>query len=229
MTYSYSSPLTYGQQDPTMYDGMTYKKPSSIPYAAGGLVLGAAAGGFAGSKINPFVSKDGKASDTFAKSVHDKVIETAADAEKNSYKQGQEILKQIDKISTPEELKNLADTNKEAMKNVCTELGQTPEEFLQNVTEENLSANKKTIKEKINAGNNTRYQDIKNKIQACWNKESKKFEKADSVKQEVFDAIKDSTKGVKGKLIAKYAAIAGAATGAAAFVAHKIFTNKNNV
>ncbi len=230
MTYSYpSGPLTYGYEQPAMYDGMTKKQPSSIPYGAGGLVLGAAAGGFAGSKINPFVSKDGKATDSFTRKVFNNAIEKAPDAEKNAYKQGLELLKGIDKVSNPAELKTLADTNKEAMNKVCAELGHTPEEFLQNVTKENLSANKDAIKAKIKAGNDTRYQDMKNKIQACWNKEGKKFEKADSVSQEVFDSIKDSMKGVKGKMIAKYAAIAGVITGVGAFAAHKIFANKNNV
>lgn len=226
MAYSYSNPLTYGTQQPVFYDGMTEKKSSSIPYGAGGLVLGAAAGGFAGNKINPFFSKNGNATDTFARNVFDKAIEKANDTEKNSYKQGLEILKEIDKVSTTDELKTLANSNKEAMKNVCTELGQSPDEFLQNITDNNLAANKKTIKEKIKAGNNTRYQDIKNNIQASWDKENKTFKKVDSVKQEIFDSITEATKGVKGKLIAKYAAIAGLATGIGAFAIHKIISNR---
>ena len=87
----------------------------------------------------------------------------------------------------------------------------------------------KTLREKFNTEKSTILQDTKNQIQACWNKEKKTFEKADSVKQEVFDAIKNSTKGLKGKMIAKYAAISGLAAGAVAFVAHKLFANKNNV
>lgn len=230
MTYSYQSPLTYGQPSPpVMYDGMTEKKPSSLPYAAAGLVVGAGLGGFGGSKKNPFVSKNGSAHDTFAKNVYKKYIEKAPDAGKEAYNQGLEILKKIDAAKTPEELTELLNSNSEAMKEVCTELKQTSDEFVQNITKENLSANKKTIKEKIKAGNETRYRDIKNKIQSCWNTQTKKFEKPDTIKQEVFDAIKDATKGVKGKLIVKYAAIAGIITGTAAFIAHKIFTNKNNV
>lgn len=69
MTYSYTGPLTYGQQQPTIYDGMAKKEPSSIPFGIGGLVLGAAAGGIAGSKVNPYVSKTGIATDTFSSKV----------------------------------------------------------------------------------------------------------------------------------------------------------------
>ncbi len=42
----------------------------------------------------------------------------------------------------------------------------------------------------------------------------------------MFDAIKNSTKGLKGKIIAKYAAISGLVTGAVAIVAHKLLQIK---
>lgn len=221
MTYSYSGPLNYGQQQPLYYDGMVKKEPSSIPYGVGGLALGATIGGIAGSKVNPYVSKSGVATDTFSS----KVMNNLPEADKKVYNQCEAILKAINKSSTPEELQTLLTTNKEAADKV---LG-NPNDFMQNVTEENLAANKKTLKEKFSTEKNTILQDIKNQIQACWNKEKKTFEKADSVKQEIFDAIKNSTNGLKGKIIAKYAAISGLAAGAAAFVAHKLFANKNNV
>lgn len=221
MTYSYSGPLDYGQQQPLYYDGMAKKEPSSIPYGIGGLVIGAAAGGIAGSRVNPYVSKSGVATDTFSS----KVMKNLPDADKKIYNQCDAILKEISKSRTPEELQTLLATNKEAADKV---LG-NPNDFMQNVTEENLAANKKTLREKFNTEKSTILQDTKNQIQACWNKEKKTFEKADSVKQEVFDAIKNSTKGLKGKMIAKYAAISGLAAGAVAFVAHKLFANKNNV
>lgn len=221
MTYSYSGPLNYGQQQPLYYDGMVKKEPSSIPYGVGGLALGATIGGIAGSKVNPYVSKSGVATDTFSS----KVMNNLPEADKKVYNQCEAILKAINKSSTPEELQTLLTTNKEAADKV---LG-NPNDFMQNVTEENLAANKKTLKEKFSTEKSTILQDTKNQIQACWNKEKKTFEKADSVKQEVFDAIKNSTKGLKTKMIAKYAAITGLAAGAVAFIAHKLFANKNNV
>lgn len=219
MAYSYSGPLTYEQQ-PVNYNNTVKKQPSSIPYGVGGLVVGAAAGGFAGSKINPFVSKNGVATDTFTR----KVISNIPEADKKIYDQCNAVIGAINSSSTTDELKTLISNNKEAANKV---LG-NPNEFLQNVTKENLAANKKTLKEKFNTEINTYIQDTKNQIQACWKKEGNKFEKADSVKQETFDAINKSTKGVKGKLIAKYAVIAGLVTGAVAFIAHKIISNKNN-
>lgn len=221
MTYSYSGPLDYGQQQPLYYDGMVKKEPSSIPYGIGGLALGAVVGGIAGNRVNPYVSKDGVATDTF----NGKVLSNLPETDKKVYNQCDAVLKEINKSSTPEELQTLLTTNKEAADKV---LG-NPNDFMQNVTEENLAANKKTLKEKFSTEKNTILQDTKNQIQACWNKEKKTFEKADSVKQEMFDAIKKSTSGLKGKIIAKYAVVSGLVTGAAAYVAHKLFANKNNV
>lgn len=220
MTYSYSAPLNYGQQQPIHYDGITQKQPSSIPYGIGGLTVGAIAGGIAGSKVNPFVSKSGVATDSFT----GKVLSNLPEDEKKVYNQCQAVLKSMGNAKNTDELTTILTTNKEAAEKV---LGNT-NEFMKNVTDENLSANKKVLKNKFNTEINTFNQDIKNKIQACWKKDGNKFEKVDSVKQEVFDAIKNSTKGAKTKLIAKYAAIAGVVTGAAAFIAHKIFLNRKN-
>lgn len=223
MTYSYQGPLTYGpQQNGVYYDGMTYQKPSSAPATIGGLVVGGGVGAYLGNKKNPYM-KNGEVSDTFAKSAYEKYVNKASDAGKEAYNGGLEILKKIDNIKNPEELKTLMNVNKDAAIDICTELKQTPEEFLNNISQENLQANKKIIKEKINAGNNTRYQDMKNQIQACWDKDKKKFVKNDNVKEDVYKAIKKSTSGIKNKIIMKYAAIGGAIAGAVGFVLSKLF------
>ena len=113
---------------------------------------------------------------TFTKSVYEKHIEGADDAVKKAYKDGLNILNKIDKVNNVEELKKLFNENSDGAKGICSEIGQTPDEFLNNVTDKNLNENKKVIKDKINAGNNTRYRDIKNKIEACWDKDKKTFE-----------------------------------------------------
>ncbi len=225
MTYSYpSGPLTYGpQQNGVYYENMTYQKPSAIPAAIGGAVIGGGVGAFLGNKKNPYITNTGEVVDSFAKSAYERYVNKAADAGKEAYEGGLNILKKIDSVKSPEELKGLFDANKEAAKDVCTELKQTPEEFLNKVSQDNLSANKKVIKEKINAGNKTRYQDMKNQIQICWDKDKKKFVKNDAVKDDVFKAIKKSTSGIKGKIIAKYAAIGAAVAGVVGFIAGKIF------
>lgn len=222
MTYSYSSPLTYGpQQNGVYYDGMTYQKPSAVPFAVGGTVIGSGVGAIIGSKKKPNIAKNGEVTDTFAKSVYEKYVDKVADAGKESYNGGKEILKKIDGINSPEELKALFDANKEAATDMCTELKQTPDEFLNNVSKDNLKANKKTIKEKIVAGNNTRYQDMKNQIQACWDKDKKKFVKNENVNEEVLKILKKSTSSVKN--ILKGAAIGGAIAGVTGFVLGKLF------
>ncbi len=225
MTYAYQSgPLTYGpQQNAVYYDNMTYQKPSAIPAAIGGAVVGATAGAVLGNKKNPYITKNGEVVDTFAKSAYEKYISKAKDAGKEAYEGGLNILKKIDSVKSTEELKGLFDANKEAAKDICTELKQTPEEFLSKVSQDNLSDNKKIIKEKINAGNNTRYRDMKNQIQICWDKDKKKFVKNDAVKDDVYKAIKKSTNGVKNKIIAKYVAIGAGIAAIVGFIAGKLF------
>lgn len=224
MTYSYSGPLTYGPQtNGVYYDEMTYKKPSALPAATAGVLVGGIGGAVVGGKKNPYVNKKGEILDSFAKTTYEKYVDKAAGAAKESYHGGQEILAKIDSVKNPEELKALLSSNQEAAKDICAELKQTPEEFLTNVSEKNLNANKKIIKEKINAGNNTRFQDMKNQIQACWDADKKKFVKNENVKDDVYKAIKKSTNGIKGKIIAKYAAIGAAVAGVVGFVLGKLF------
>ena len=225
MTYSYQpGPLTYGPPaNNGYYENTAYQKPSALPIAIGGAVVGAGTGAFLGNRKNPYITSTGEVVDTFAKTAYEKYINKAKDAGKEAYEGGLNILKKIDSVKSTEELKGLFDANKEAAKDVCTELKQTPEEFLNKVTQDNLSANKKVIKEKINAGNNTRYQDMKNQIQICWDKDKKKFVKNDAVKDDVYKAIKKSTNGVKGKIIGKYAAIGAGIAGIIGFIAGKLF------
>ena len=64
---------------------------------------------------------------------------------------------------------------------------------------------------------------MKNQIQACWDKDKKKFVKSDSVKEDAFKAIKKSTNGIKGKIMAKYAAIGAVIAGIVGFILGKIF------
>ena len=229
MTYSYSSPMTYGPNQPVTYEGMEYKpqKPSSVPTAIVGALTGAGVGFYLGNKTNPYMTKDGNVTDSFAKNAYEKFVNKNDDSAKKIYNQSQEILKKIDGIKSPEELKALFNNNKEAVEKMCEELKHTTEEFINGVTQDNLGANKKSIKERLNAINENQYQSMKNWIQASWDKTSKKFKKVDNVKQEVFDSIKDSTKGMKTKAIIKYMAIATAIGGVGAYVAHKLFARES--
>ena len=151
MTYSYpSGPLTYGPQtNGVYYEGATYQKPSALPIALGTAAVGAIGGGILGNRKNPYITKNGEVVDSFAKTAYEKCVNKVAGAGKEAYEGGLNILKKIDSVKSPEELKNLFEANKEAAKDICTELKQTPEEFLNRVTQDNLSANKKAIKEDL--------------------------------------------------------------------------------
>ena len=223
MTYSYQGPLTYGTQaNGTYYDEAQYKKPSAVPATIAGVVIGGTTGAVIGSRKNPYIEKNGEVIDSFAKSTYEKYISNTGNG-KEAYEGGLNILKKIDKVKSAEELGALFSENSEAANYICAELKQTPEEFISNINDKNLSANKKVIKEKITIGNNTRYRDMKNQIQACWDGTKKEFVKKDSVTDDVFKAIKKSTGGIKSKMIAKYAAIGAAIAGAIGFIGAKLF------
>lgn len=227
MTYSYSNQLNYGpQQVPLQYEGMTYQKPSLVPMTLGGAAIGGIAGAgygaYKNNNINNFISKEGEVTDTFAKTTFEKYINHSAKEGKEAYNGGLNILNKIDSIKNPEELKQLFDANKEAADDICKELKQKPEDFIKNITNKNLEANKKVIKEKINATNNTRYQNIKNQIQACWNSEKNKFVKNNSVPDEIFNIIKKTSSGTNWKILGKCAAIGSAIAAVATYISGKL-------
>ncbi len=227
MSYSYKNQLNYGQQTgPMLYDGMTYKKPSAIPMAITGALVGgvggAGIGAYKATKNDSFMSKNGDVNDSFAKETYERYINSAKNAGKESYQGSLNILNKIDNVKNPEELKELLDANKEAAENICKELNQKTDDYVKNITNENLAANKKIIKDKINAGNNTRYQDIKNKIQACWNKDKKTFVKNENVSEDLFKVIKKSSTKFNWKTMGKFAAIGAGITAFVGYIAGKI-------
>ena len=160
MTYSYSSPVSYGpQQNDVYYTNTMPKKHFSAGNAmTTGVVLGGLAGTVVGATKKNYLNKDGSFSDSFVKSTFENYINNSEKSSKKAYTEGLEILKKIDSVKTPEELKALFDANPEAAEEIFNELKQTPDDFLNNIRKRNLNSNKKTIKSKINAGNNTRYQ-----------------------------------------------------------------------
>lgn len=224
MAYSYSTPLTYGPQPELAYYDPAYKKSSSTSVAVVSAIAGGGVGAYMGYRKSPMISKSGEISDAFVKQAFESYINKAADSGKETYNEGLNILKKIDSVKTSEELKSLMETNKEAAKEFCAEIKQTPEEFLSNVTSDNLKDNKKVIKERITAGNNTRYQNVKNQIQACWDKDAKKFVKKDSVKDDIYEVITKSKNGMKAKIMAKYAAIGVGVAGLVGYVVSKFIS-----
>lgn len=231
MTYSYSSPVSYGpQQNDVYYTNTMPKKHFSAGNAmTTGVVLGGLAGTVVGATKKNYVNKDGSFSDSFVKSTFENYINNSEESSKKAYTEGLEILKKIDSVKTPEELKALFDANPEAAEEIFNELKQTPDDFLNKIRKGNLNRNKKAIKSKINAGNNTRYQDIKNQIELCWDTNKKKFVKDENVEEAVFNAINKSKSKIQWRTIGKFAALGAVAAGLAGFVFAKIFNKQSSV
>ena len=243
MVYSYSNPVTYGPQQPLSYDGIpNYPKvqvqeqvaeyrpaaPSSVPAGCAGAVLGAGIGCISGIRKNPYI-EGSNVNDKFAVKAYEKNLKNLEEPAQNAYRQGNVILKKLDGVKNVEELKVLFNENPEAAKEVCSALGKTHEEFLNSVSEKNLSKNKRAIAKKLESANETRFQDMKNQILKAWDSKANKFVKPDGMDENLFKAIKKSTYGMKALTILKRTAIGGAIAGALAFVAHKIYTHKKAV
>ena len=147
MSYSYSAPLTYGPQQ-AYPEQQVYAKPKktslAIPLSITGAAVGATIGGFSGWNKNAFVNKSGDVADTFVKEVQANLQKNLKNPGSDAYTQGQNILNKIKSIKKPEELKALFKENRKAANGICKILNKSPEEFVKNITEENLSTNKKT-------------------------------------------------------------------------------------
>ena len=230
MTYSYPTPLNYGSnQVPLHYEGMQYKEPSSLPATVTGAILGAGFGGYLGSRKTPYFTKNNEVVDSFAKNALEKYMNTSSASNKDVYKGNVEILKKIESIKSPEELKSLFDSNKEAAEDFCRKFNQSVDDYIKNITKDNLSANKKSIKENLTANNNTLYQNMKNNIQSCWNKDKKKFVKPNGMNDDLFNSIKKATNGMKTKGILKSAGIGALISGATAFAVSKFINYRNRI
>ena len=224
---TYSNPLNYGQQQyPMQYEGMQYRKPSAIPLAAGGAIAGGIAGAsfgaYKGYSLDSYISKNGNVVDSFARNIYEKHINNSTDEIKEIYNQGLDILNKIKSVKNTDELKQLLETNRKAADTICKDLNQNLDDYLKNITADNLDANKKSIKDKLNIVNNARYQEMKNQIQACWDKDKKKFIKSDTVSDDIFQIIKKTTSKFNWKKMFKFAAIGSAITAIVTFIAGKL-------
>lgn len=216
MTYSYSV------TNPTGYrDVSKVKNKSSLPAAASGLVAGGAIGAFAGFKKNSITDKVG-IKDSFAKKVEERLLNESGESAKKIHNQEADIIKTINKVKSPEELRALFAENKDAAKEICKSLKQTPDEFLQTITSDNLKQNKETIKNWFIGEHNNRFQSLKNQIQFCWDKEEKKFTQSPNVKNNVYDAIIKTQKSIKKVSIIKYGTIGAAIGAAVGFIISKL-------
>lgn len=226
MTNSYSTPLTYGPTNmPVEYAGMQpqKKKDKSIPFGIAGLAVGGGVAGYMGYRKNPYMESSGSATDSFTKTVYEKFANTVTGDEKTLITQRKELLKEVDKAKTADNLKSLLENKQMAAKDA---LGSNYDDIVNNLSETNLTQNKSTIKNSLKTQETNSLQKMKNWITACWDKDKKKFTKADSVTDDAFKAIESATNGAKTRLVTKYAAIGALTTGVVAYIAHKIISNK---
>lgn len=220
MDYSYTNPVGYGsynglvsQEDISSLNQSSYTLP-----VIGGAVAGSSLGGYLGYKGQPYMSGD-IPKDTFTKNAYLKYIDKIGGAEKDIYTQGKEILKEIDKLKTADELKTLLQSKQEAAKEA---LGHSYDDIITNLTDANLAQNKRTIKNSLYAQEKNNMQKMKNWIQSAWNSNSKKLEKPAAMSDDLFGAIKKSAGNYKFANLGKGLLIGGVLSGIAGFVATKI-------
>jgi len=233
MTYSNSTPLSYGPNEPLRYYANTGNSNGKlIKTASGGAALcglgaGAIGGAVVGATRNPYI-KNGVPSDSFARAAYNKYARKADKSIKEPYEQCNEVLSKIGKVNSADELRTLMGNNPEASKEVSATLGKTPEEFLKTVTDKNLGSNKKVIKQKLESANELRFQNMKNNINLAWNEEKHAFVKPNDMEKGIFKAIKKASRRIKASFIAKYALIGGAVTGAVTYLVHRFIISKKH-
>lgn len=229
MTYAYSGYDYPSPSTPVMYNQIPYEEnnPSKLGIIGSAAIAGTAGAGIGaavGAVKNPYISANGEATDIFAKQVYENLLDKADDTIKNKHKQTNEVLKQIDRINSPEKLKELFDKNDLVAKEICADMNLSPKEYLETVCADNLAANKKVIKDRIHAGEQSKFLSIKNQIQSCWDKNTKKLVKPDNIAEDTFKTIKKSMDGLKLKAMGKTALI-GAGIGAGVGIILKAISN----
>lgn len=242
MSYSYSTSAPYSQpvsnipasQQGVQYQPVTTVEEMQIPQQRQGAsslgvgittgIVGAATGAIISLRKNPLINKAGEVSSEYAVKTYEKILEKSKDAEKVVYEQTQELLKKIEGVKSADELKTLLKQYPEAVDSLSKDLKKTPEKFIKHVNRWNLGRNKKVIRQRLEAANNLRYQDVKNQIQACWDSNAKKFVKGEGVSDTVYEAIKNVKNSTKAKAAGKKALVVGGISAVCGFVLHKILS-----
>ena len=190
------------------------------------MTAGFIGGGAVGYYKNRFpIGKDGVVSDSFAKEVFEKNLsKNCSDQTKTYFKQLKNVLKKIDKISTPEGFKKLVSDNKALIDDQCKII--SSDTLTDAVNSTNLKESKKALKETLQSIMNFETVKTKNAVKLAWNKESKKFEKTAEFKDgKLFDVIKSTKNNIQWKKALKYGGITAGILGALSIV-YKMFTPK---
>ena len=210
MSYGNSMALPYAQYPQTPYA----KKDNGVGSVFGAMTVGALGGGTVGYLVNRNpINSDGKASDAFAKQVSEKLLKIDSGSSK-LHKQINEVLKKIDGVKDSADLKKLLDKNKEAAKDICNGLYASVDDMIKMVYSDNIKSVKEKIKDRLKSSNEMMYQHTKNIIEKCWDKDTKEFIKPESVKQKIFDIVKNTKSKGQWKKALKYGGITVGVMGA---------------
>lgn len=215
MSYSYQ---TYNYPSQQM---AYYNEPVQNRNNTGGGLMGAVIGGTGIGAVtsagmaafqNPYVNKKGEVNDMFVKRVYEKTMENASEETKNLYKQRKNVLKKIDGVNSAEKLKDLLKDNDAVFKDMTNFNQNTKESYLNGITEGNFKEAKMEIKGRIEADETFNLKSMKRNVTSCWDKNTKKFVKADGIEDHIFKNIEASKSGMKLKNIGK-SALKGAGIG----------------
>lgn len=226
MTNPYSM-NAYSQQQNVYYAPQVNKSKLSgvVPIATLGF-LGAGTVGFLKHKYP--VSADGVVSDSFAKKAFENHVKKNFNSEKKKlYEQTKNFLKKADSINTVEDFKKFLNVNKELAESCASGIKTSTKEFIESMTSTNFKNTKDSLKEMLVKNNNFNIEQFKSFTQTCWNKDTKKFVKADSVSDKVFKIIKNTSANNQWCKALKYGGI-GAVVAGALTLAYNFLMQKNN-
>lgn len=226
MVNAYNTGYPQPQQQAGFYNQspeMPQQKPSSNVPVVGLTLTGGAIGGTVGYLKGRHDIKNGNVSDTFAKEAFNKhVKKNLSSGEKKYFKQVEEMLKKINKVSNPEKFKKLLKDNKLVTERLFG--GISMDTIINTVNKENLSNKKNAIKKSLEAQIDYNVSNMKDTIKACWNKDKKAFEQTNGVSKEIFDIIKKTKSNGQWKKALKYGGITAGVFGALG-IGYKLMTS----
>lgn len=210
MSYSYQA---YPQEMTGVYYSEQYpqrKRGSGIlGTAIGGAVVGAGASATVTAFQNPYINKKGEVNDEFVKRVCENTLKNASEETKKYYEQNKNILKNIDKVKTVDDLKKLLKENDFFFNKHLSEINHSSEkelfkeEYLKGITENSLKDYKEHFKLLTSNKETEALSHHRIEIERCWDKEAKKFVQAEGVGDNIFKSIQSSKTGMKLKNVSK--------------------------
>lgn len=216
MTNSYNMNAYSPQQQSAYYNNAEFqpqkKSGISVPAMA---TLGFLGGGAVGyfKKRYP-VASDGTVSDTFAKNaLENHINKNYSKDKKEMHKQVEKFLKKVNNINTVEDFKKFLNANKELAESCAKGINTTKEEFINSMTSTNFAKTKDALKEMFNKQKTFNIEQFKSFTQSCWDKEGKKFVKADGVSDKIFNVIKNTKANSQWKSVLKYGGITAGVIG----------------